>query len=173
MAWLDVDTVHQVSQTIAVALAPVVATALAAALAAALGYATLAFRKWGQKLGLEGETVNKANKEADILAALKFGIAHVLPVAEEKGWDSPEFREAALKAGTLYLQDRFPLRAAELGGSPKDDSTVYAALMGRLPEAVTAAAASPATPPQPDKGATITAELPAGTGASVVVDNTG
>jgi hypothetical protein len=94
--------------------------------------------------------------ESDIRTALNAGIARVLPTIETKGWRSSETREAILDAASSYLQARFPDRATAIVGqavaiSDSAKATVISqTLAARLPDAISVAAASPATPAAPD-----------------------
>jgi hypothetical protein len=131
---------------------------------------TAAGVKWAKKLGVEVTAQNKANMEADLNAALKVGITSFLPMIEQKGWNSPEVRDAILSAATAYLRQRFPDRAASITAAaqpasaydPKVSSTaaIGQTLAARLPDAVSVAAASPATPAVTQAPGTTTAAGP-------------
>jgi hypothetical protein len=123
------------------------------------GMLVQALRKLAAKWDLEGTAQNTANTEADIKAALNVGITKVLPLIEAQGWSSPAVRMAILMGATDYLKQRFPDRtkaivAAAQPASASDPAVPSAVaiketLAARLPDAMTAAAASPATPPAP------------------------
>lgn len=128
---------------------------LAAAATSIAGIIVAAGVRLRAKWGVETTAQDKANLEADIAIAMKAGIAQVLPVIEQHGWNSPEAREAIITTATGYLKQRFPDRAKTIAasGTPavaSPDAAIAQTLAARLPEAAAVAAASPATPPIAD-----------------------
>lgn len=99
-----------------------------------------------QKFGVQATAVNKANLETELHTSLNFGIQQVLPQIEQYGWKSPQVQSLILKTAAAYFHERFPDRSKSLGAKATDTAPVFAALSGRLPQAVAVAVASPSTP---------------------------
>jgi hypothetical protein len=119
---------------------------------AVAGFIVNAMAALAKKWGLEGVAVDKANMETEINAALKFGITAVLPLIQTDGWDSPKVRQLILDRATQYFRQRFPDRTDTIlaaAGPSVTTSPVQDTLSARLPEAMTVAASSPATPTAP------------------------
>ena len=119
---------------------------VAAILAAALW-------KLADKWGFQASAQDKANLESDLQTALALGVSKTLPEIRAKGWDDVNVHSQIVAEAANYFLQRFPNRASAIGSSagavgPGTQAEAGAAtLMARLPEAITIAAASPATPP--------------------------
>lgn len=118
-----------------------------------------ALRKLSNKWHLEGTAQDTANLEKEIKTVLNVGIAKVLPMIDQKGWDNPDVRRAVLEEAVSYMTKRFPDRTAALLDAAKTDASTTTTgddkriltetIAGRFPEAMAAASNGPATPPVP------------------------
>lgn len=116
---------------------------------------SVACHRLAAKMGADEALADQTLAEGQYKAAVSVGVAKV--VKDAKGdvrWDGAWFRDAALGAAVAYMQERFPDRTQKIVAAASASTTnevhnaVKETLSGRLPEVVTAAAASPATPPE-------------------------
>jgi hypothetical protein len=114
--------------------------------------------KLAAKWGFQATAQDKANTEAELQTALAFGVSKAGPLIAAKGWDHADVHSEIVADAARYFLERFPDRAATIQSaanttadalSSTKTEAVSETLAARLPEAVTIAAASPATPPVP------------------------
>jgi hypothetical protein len=114
--------------------------------------------KLAAKWGFQATAQDKANTEAELQTALALGIAKAGPAIAAQGWDHIDVHSQVIARAVRYFLERFPDRAAQIETAANGPETlsvttkreaVSDTLAARLPEAMTIAAASPATPPAP------------------------
>lgn len=140
----------------ATALNTIMTALLTAAVPIITGSIVAVALKLQKKFGLDGIKIDKANMETELNAALQFGIVEVLPVIRARGWDDPEVKKQVLDSARDYFRQRFPDRTKliETANDSTSSTPVRDTLSARLPDAMTTAAASPATPPAPPAATT-------------------
>ena len=116
-------------------------------------------RKLSNKWHLEGAAQDNANLETEIRTVLNVGIAKVLPLINQRGWNDPDVRKAVLAEAATYMTQRFPERTAAIIDAAKQDGSTITSrdekllltdtLAGRFPAAMASASDGPATPPVP------------------------
>jgi hypothetical protein len=121
---------------------------------------SVACHRLAANLGVDTALKDQTLAEGQYKAAIGVGVAKA--VKDAKGdvrWDGAWFQDVAMNTAVAYMQERFPDRTRKIVDAAAASTTndvadaVKETLSGRLPDVVTAAAASPATPP-----AVVTAE---------------
>lgn len=104
-------------------------------------------------MGIKLTDAGKAEMEDVVDKSLAYGLAKSTDLIKEKGWDHVDVKNETLETGLAYALEKFPDAMARAGIDTKDPVTASQQLTGilerKFPEAVTIAAASPATPPAP------------------------
>src|SRR3979409_327154 len=80
-------------------------------------------RKLSNKWHLEGAAQDNANLETEIRTVLNVGIAKVLPLINQRGWNDPDVRKAVLAEAATYMTQRFPERTAAIIDAAKQDGS--------------------------------------------------
>jgi hypothetical protein len=120
-------------------------------------FAAIIAAKLRQKYGIEVSAAQQAQIEDVAKKAVTWGITESTRAIAQKGWDHPEVHNAIVQQAADYAIAKFPDAMANAGldiSTPAARSATAANLangiMQRvLPDAMSTAAASPATPPAP------------------------
>jgi hypothetical protein len=134
---------------------PVVAAACIPPVAAILCGALWKLWAW---CGFKASAQDKANMSQEVQVALSLGVSKAIPIIAARGWDSVDVHNEILAGAARYFLQRFPGRSAAItaAAQPTSDTpgpavsptaAVTDTLRSRLTDAITTAAASPATPP--------------------------
>lgn len=129
----------------------------AVVLAVAGTIGTVIAMKLKAKYGIELSDTQKAEMEDVAKKSMAMGIMQSTNLIQAKGWDHIDVHEAITAKAAQYAVDHFPDAMANAGLDVSTPAAISATankldatIMTRmLPEAITTAAASPATPPAP------------------------
>lgn len=115
--------------------------------------------KLAAKFGIEATAADQAKMNDETKAALTVGTVKATDLIAARGWDHADVHNQVLADALKFFLERFPDRATAIAtqagaASPAEpsvakDQAVTETLMARLPDAMSQAAASPATPAIP------------------------
>lgn len=104
-------------------------------------------------MGIKLSDAGKAELEDAVGKSLTYGLAKSTDLIKAKGWDHADVKNKTIQEGLAYVLAKFPDAMARAGIDSNNPVEVFQKLSGlmerKFPEAVTLAAASPATPPAP------------------------
>lgn len=148
----------------AVDITPITSAVVQILAAIILAMGTWAIGRAVQWLGLKNSQQISENLDKALEKAVTYGIQQAQEEIRIKGWDSIQVKNETLAHAMPYFIERFSdtLRAAGINPSGEQiNNLVKGALDRAYPQAVSKAAASPATPPVTAPNPPVVHDLPA------------